>query len=457
MTLFNYTWEFIINFLESFFVILFMDDKMTLKTYKTRAITLSLKISFVVLSALHTSLFNYYDLSFQLNYLGGFILYSAFSILFYTSNIASKLFFSTIYLAITLTSEEVVTNLLCIFFHVSPNDYLAGESLRIPATILYIGCISILVFISHFIKWDIFVLSPIETIVYIIISIGGFYPISWLASVSIKSYSKFHDITFSNELITISSFYTILFLILLGYIYKLNSTKEKNKKLNEEKHQLLLEEAEYKNLMKLTNSLRILKHDMRHHLSTIQLLAQKNNFAELNEYIQNYIGSFDESHQIISTGNAAIDGVLSTNITEALNKGIAVDYTLSVPHSFSLDPILTSSLLGNLWTNAITACENLKKSFPEGNTYINFYMRPVENMFLISIENSYDGNIRKNKKGQYLSLKRKDSIGIGLKRIHEIVENNDGIIDIDDDNHKFYVHIMFPLEDPTYENCNTRR
>lgn len=457
MTLLDYTWEFIINFLESLFVIFFMDNKMTLKLYKSCAFTYSLKISFVVISALRTSIFNYYQISYQINFLFVFLLSFLYSLLFYNATITSKLFFSTIYLSIILASDTIASNLFCTLFHLSMNNLLAGESLRIPATIIYIGSISIFVFISHFIKWDVFVMSPIEAISYIIISISGFYSISWLASVSIKSYSKFHDITFSNELTNIASFYTILFLILLGYIYKLNSTKEKNKKLNEEKHQLLLEEEEYKNLMKLTNSLRILKHDMRHHLSTIQLLAQKNNFAELNEYIQNYIGSFDESHQIISTGNAAIDGVLSTNITEALNKGIAVDYTLSVPHSFSLNPVLTSSLLGNLWTNAITACENLKKSFPEGNTYINFYMRPVEDMLLISIENSYDGNIRKNKKGQYLSLKRKDSIGIGLKRIHEIVENNDGIIDINDDNHKFYVHIMFPLEDPTYENCNTRR
>jgi len=233
-------------------------------------------------------------------------------------------------------------------------------------------------------------------------------------------------------------------------------TKEQNRNLLTEKQQLLLEEADYKNLIETTESLRKLKHDMQHHLSAVQFLASDKKYDKLNEYIKNYIGTFDEMNKYISTGNSAIDCILSTYIPKAEQKGIKVTYVLSVPDSFSLNPILTSSLLGNLWTNAITACENLRTNNNSIIPSIDFYIKPTENMLLISIENTYDGKCKKDSHGNYLSTKADKSCGIGLKRINEIVDQNDGILEVTDNNNRFCVHIMFPFNERSiYENNHT--
>lgn len=452
----EYTWEILINILESFLFLIFIEDKMKKSHRFTKNISIICMIIYVLLNSSKTSLLNYYRVDSGINYICAFFSFLIFSLIFYNQKLSLKLLFSGAYLAILFASDIIVPTLFQCVFHVEPKTILAGGYLRAPATLIYISCIAVFVFLSHFIKWKYISLSPLETISYSVLCLIGFFFGQYIVAETIKSFTLFKDMSFSNELAIVSSLYCFLFLLLLTYIYILNYTKEQNRKLLAEKQQLLLEEADYKNLIETTESLRRLKHDMQHHLSAIQFLANNKSYDELNEYIKNYVGSFDEMNKFISTGNSAIDCILSTCIPKAEQKGIKVSYVLTVPDTFSLNPILTSSLLGNLWTNAITACENLIRTGSSIIPSIDFYIKPIENMILISIENTYDGICKKDSAGNFLSTKTGKLNGTGLKRINEIVDQNDGIIEITDHDNRFCVHIMFPLkEKTTNENSNS--
>lgn len=455
MLIWEYVWELLINLLESSFFYVFIEDKMknsyrfTQKKYKL------IMLLYILLDSINTSILNYYKISYSISYTITFITFLFFTIIFYKEKLSLKIFFSSIFLAILFASDILIPTFLQFVFHVELTTVLAGGYLRTPSTLLYILCIAAFIYLSHFIKWKYISLSPIETISYITLCLIGFFFGQYIVAVTLKSFVLFNDTNFSNELALVSSIYCILFLILLSYIYILNYTKEQNRNLLAEKQQLLLEEADYKNLIETTESLRKLKHDMQHHLSAIQFLAYNKSYDELNEYIENYVGSFDEMNKFISTGNSAIDCILSTCIPKAEQKGIKVSYILTVPDTFSLNPILTSSLLGNLWTNALTACENLIRTDSSIIPSIDFYIKPIENMILISIENTYDGICKKDSAGNFLSTKTGKLNGTGLKRINEIVDQNDGIIEITDHDNRFCVHIMFPLkEKTTNENSN---
>lgn len=298
-------------------------------------------------------------------------------------------------------------------------------------------------------------MSPIETVIFIVVCILGLFFGQYIVSITIDSVKLFHNIDFSNKLILVATIYCFLYILLMAYIYILNITKEQNRKLVEDKQQLLLEEADYKGLIERTASLRELKHDMQHHLTTIQYLSQHNLKDELDDFINKYIGSLEDMHKFVSSGNSAIDCILSTNIPNAEQLGIKVSSVITVPDTFKLDPILTASLLGNLWTNSITACKKLIDTHSPINPFIDFYIKPHENLLIISMENSFDGIIKKDSIGQYLSTKS-NTYGIGLRRINEIIEQNDGIINISNNDNIFCVHIMFPLrEKDIYENCNS--
>lgn len=449
-----YAWEILINILESSFLLVFMEDKMEHTKRIPNGYASILKIAFVMADAMLTCVLNFYHVNYEICTLIGLFSFICFAVIFYDAKLSLKLLFSTTYLAIIFAAETIVASLPQFFLHSKITDLSVGGALRIPITFMYIACIAGFVFISHFIKWRRISMSPLETLLYILICVLGFFFGQYIVTVTHESFILFNIHQFSNKLVLVSTIYCILFLVLLTYLYVLNYTKEQNRNLMEEKQQLLLEEADYKNLIATTESLRKLKHDMQHHLATIQFLAQKNRYDEMNAYIDTYLGNLEDIHKFISSGNSAIDCITSTCILKAEQKGILVDSAITVPDTFDLDPILTSSLLGNLWTNAITACETLVNS--NKDAFIDFYIKPVENMLLISIENSFDGICKKDSQDNYISIKHSKSNGIGLKRVNEIVEQNDGIIDITNTDTLFCVHIMFPLkEKDIYENCNT--
>ena len=76
------------------------------------------------------------------------------------------------------------------------------------------------------------------------------------------------------------------------------------------------------------------------------------------------------------------------------------------PENFPLDSVELSSILGNIWNNSIEAGERL------------------------------DGDI--------LSVKQGKEHGLGIRRVKELVEKADGVLQITSDNKIFSVHIMIP-------------
>ena len=73
-------------------------------------------------------------------------------------------------------------------------------------------------------------------------------------------------------------------------------------------------------------------------------------------------------------------------------------------------------------------------------------------MTLIHMENNYDSLIQQN--GYFLSLKKDDSHGIGIKRMEDIVDDAGGIFQISTEDHIFTVHIMIPLKEAENEANN---
>ena len=195
-----------------------------------------------------------------------------------------------------------------------------------------------------------------------------------------------------------------------------------------------------------------MKHDMNIHLNVIQSLVNSGNNIELLTYIKDYQSALEQNHHLLSTGNNAIDCILSSKIHKAQEQGIQVDFSVLVPQHFPLNALSLSSLLGNLWNNALEACQRLVASQPECCPYIRFYMKPFQHMILIHIENPFDGIMRRDSRQNFLSLKEDHEHGIGLKRIFDIVEDTDGNIQIDTTNNVFTVHIMIPMKEVPNED-----
>ena len=372
-----------------------------------------------------------------------------FALLFYNDVFIMRIFWGSMYSVICLISEYITIYVPQTFSKVASPDLLFGGALRMPFTLLYIVLIAVLVFLFHCMADKKIQLSTMQKISYLMISITGILIGHYIMVITLEAEEQFHNSEFTFKLVLVNLVFLILFLFLLLYIYQLGYSKAVNTTLLEQQKMHKLEEMEYKTLIHTTESLREMKHDIDIHLDVIQSLSASGNLDDLQSYIDNYHHSLAHTHHLLSTGNTAIDCILSNKIDSAQKLNIKTEFSVLAPSNFPLDALSLSSLLGNMWNNAIEACQRLQDTQPDITPYIHFYIKPFQHMTVIHMENNYDRVIQQN--DYYFSMKKEGFHGIGLKRMADIVVGVEGIFQINSDNHVFTVHIMIPQKEAENE------
>lgn len=172
-----------------------------------------------------------------------------------------------------------------------------------------------------------------------------------------------------------------------------------------------------------------LRHDMKHHMNELMLLANKYGAVEIQDYIDHMEGFIHNPKEIISSGNVEIDSVLNYMLQKAKEKLETVTVKVMLPeeikHSFDLNV-----LIGNLLENAIEAAMQTDKK------YLNVYIALNRGVLKIQIDNSFlleNISKREEEDGSKIFLttkKRKEQHGIGLKNVKKIVESYNGNMNI---------------------------
>ena len=165
------------------------------------------------------------------------------------------------------------------------------------------------------------------------------------------------------------------------------------------------------------------RHDYRHHLITIKgLLEEKKPDCAL-EYINEYLGSFEALSTIQYCSNISSNAILNYYIHLARNQGIGVETSISLPEALPLPDTDFCTILGNLLSNAVEACERQTSGIPAIAINIG---QAGKSMIALSIRNTYTHAIRL-KDGRFLSSKRKD-LGTGTSSVRYLVERYHGIL-----------------------------
>ena len=196
----------------------------------------------------------------------------------------------------------------------------------------------------------------------------------------------------------------------------------------------------YKNQIQLMNEsqkkIRLLKHDMKNHFLSINILADRNNDTDVINYITNIIEDLSPSERIIHTGNYMIDGLFNYFISIANNNNIHTQCDVSFPSDLIINEHDITILLGNLWDNCI---ENAMTCI---NGSIHFNLNYNKNRILLSCDNSFSGP-RERIGSSFLSTKANKALhGIGLKNVKQIVDKYKGTINFDINNNIFSVKII---------------
>ncbi len=184
-----------------------------------------------------------------------------------------------------------------------------------------------------------------------------------------------------------------------------------------------------------------MRHDMKHHMNELKLLANKYNVVEIQDYIDRMEYFIHNPKEIVSSGNVEIDSVLNYMLQKAKAELETVDVKVILPeeimHSFDLNV-----LIGNLLENAIEAARQTETK------YLNVYIALQKGVLKIQIENSYvtetisEVNKRDGSRIFLTTKKKKEQHGIGLKNVKKIVELYNGNIDIQTRGNIFSVKLI---------------
>ncbi len=183
-----------------------------------------------------------------------------------------------------------------------------------------------------------------------------------------------------------------------------------------------------------------LRHDMKHHMNELKILATKNENRAIEKYIDNMGEFISNPNEIVSSGNLEIDSVMNYMFIKAKQELRTVNINVRLPkavsHSFDINVIL-----GNLLENGIEAARQTEEKRLDVNIELQ------QGFLRIQIENSYNGKLEKKHQRLITTKREKVLHGIGLENVRKIVEKHDGIMDICPDGDVFRVMLILYMSE----------
>ena len=182
--------------------------------------------------------------------------------------------------------------------------------------------------------------------------------------------------------------------------------------------------------------IRILRHDMKNHFLLLKSYLDSGQYENARIFLKEISSYMDISGQYVKTGNQEIDTVLNYMIGRAEGMSCRVETDIQVPESCFMSKFDLNVLLSNLLDNALEALERAEDKY----LYISLKYR--KGILIVRIYNSFDGKLRKKGKRYLTSKQDKESHGMGLQNVLEIIEKYDGEKNIQTANQLFKVDII---------------
>ncbi len=230
----------------------------------------------------------------------------------------------------------------------------------------------------------------------------------------------------------------LLVLLLLFYVlfYSMAKSLNRNHKLMQENTILSMQQVQYDTLNKAIEETRHARHDMRHHLSVLNLFVERKDWADLENYL-NKVSKSVPSTELRFCENNAVDGVAGHYYHSFCDAEIDCKFALDLPRELSVSEIDICLVLSNLLENALEASIKIQPDKRKVSVQARMHS---DNVVLISVENACNG-IVKDKNGIFESSKHSGD-GIGTQSVRRIAEKNGGYCRFTQQDGKFTANVM---------------
>ncbi len=201
--------------------------------------------------------------------------------------------------------------------------------------------------------------------------------------------------------------------------------------------------AYYSALQEQFENQRILIHDIKKHLGTIDALAKQNGSAEIEKYISGLEETFAPSTQAKLCTDPILNLLLLRFRDDCKAKNIQFHCDVRENSSALLDAASITTLYGNLLSNALESAE----ASTERQIELSVIRNAIQSVIVISVINSCDDPPTPDGDGGFHTRKTDRFLhGVGLRSISRIVAKYHGVATMyyDPENKQFHHVIQFP-------------
>ncbi|MBQ9767886.1 MAG: GHKL domain-containing protein, partial [Lachnospiraceae bacterium] len=181
------------------------------------------------------------------------------------------------------------------------------------------------------------------------------------------------------------------------------------------------------------------RHDYHNHMQTIKAYLSMNQVEETLTYLEHLEEDLDAIDIAIRTGNVSVDAIVSSKLSVAAKKKIAVDCTAKMPEQVRVTDVELCTVIGNLLDNAIESCEKA----PEEKRFIRLYIGVFKKQLYISVTNATAEKQRK-RLSEFVTGKSGNH-GFGLGRIDAVAKKYAGFVNRKNEPGVFATEVMLPL------------
>ena len=212
-----------------------------------------------------------------------------------------------------------------------------------------------------------------------------------------------------------------------------------------EQAQAIEQQRSLENLSASYANLRAFRHDMNSQLSILLQYATNGQIDQLLLHLQELNGDFVPLRNVAFSGHFLLDALLTTKRHQAEENNVNLQIDLSVPKTLSIRDVDFCSTISNLLDNALEAVSALPPE--ERSILLAIHVR--NQSLVILVENGTKGAYRRRADGVFLTTKANDPEyhGIGLRRVHSLVESMGGNVAVEAKANLFSVYIILPLQE----------
>lgn len=192
---------------------------------------------------------------------------------------------------------------------------------------------------------------------------------------------------------------------------------------------------------KLYQDIRLLRHDMGNHIQTIEHLLDSGDKREAATYTARLRREWQDRTTEIKSGNPVTDVILLEKKKEAEERGIRFASDFHYPEGANISAFDISVILNNALDNSLERANG-------DSPYISISSYRKNNIFMIMVENSFEGTVELDMDTQLpISTKKGIGHGLGIANIRRVAQMYLGDIAFEQEKGRIVLTAMLQVEE----------